>query len=86
MTAAVSEALRDKARRLLWDARVELRQVVPGGLVVAGVRGDTGEHIVTYAIDRSLADLPWRWRCTCKARVRCSHIESVALVVRREES
>lgn len=86
MTAAVSEALRDKARRLLWDARVELRQVVPGGLVVAGVRGDTGEHIVTYAIDRAQADMPWKWSCTCPARVPCSHIAAVQLVCRREQS
>jgi uncharacterized Zn finger protein len=64
-----------KARRLVVEARVRVRQVDEhAGLVLAEVRGDSGRvYPVTYRHGV--------WRCECDARGTCSHIRAAMLVV-----
>jgi hypothetical protein len=58
----------EKADRLLLTGSVSIPAVT-----TATVRGDHGEHLL-YRVDTG------RWRCTCPARKRCSHIEAVERV------
>lgn len=67
------ETVGQKARRLLVAGRLVVREVVPGGRVVATVDGDTGRYDVGFA--------GGEWSCTCPARTPCSHIAALRLVV-----
>jgi uncharacterized Zn finger protein len=67
----ITEAVTDKARRLLADGAVFIRLVQPE-IVRASVRGDHGIH--TIELERG------RWWCTCEARGDCSHLVAVRLV------
>ena len=59
-------SITEKAERLLLEGRV----TIPAYSAV--VRGDTDIHSVFRE--------GGRWRCTCPARKRCSHIEAVERV------
>lgn len=62
--------IEDKAARMLAEGRV--RVSYSGDGLTAVVQGDTD----TYTLHRE----PDRWRCTCPARVTCSHRRAVELV------
>jgi hypothetical protein len=60
-----------KAARLLVTHKVHIKWATPEH-VCAVVRGDTGVHDVDLHSGR--------WRCSCEARVTCSHMTAVMLV------
>jgi hypothetical protein len=66
----VSEFVREKADRLLTSGAVEVSCAENG--LTATVIGDHGRYLLIREPDR--------WRCTCPARVRCSHLEAVERV------
>jgi hypothetical protein len=74
MTAA------EKARRLLPEGRLMIKQVDPeigSGLVVAECRGDSGE-VYSLGHDPTKDE----WRCTCREmKGNCSHLQALKLVV-----
>ncbi len=65
------ETIAAKAARYLAEGRVTVTRVA-GDLADAIVMGDSGEHHVSHD--------PAGWRCTCPARVRCSHVEALKLI------
>lgn len=79
------EGAPEKARRLLAEGRVRIVRVGDPerpGLIVAEVRGDSGEQYHCGHDDRKN-----QWRCTCvEMRGRCSHIQSVQLVTTVERT
>ena len=68
----MSAYLDAKAARYLTSGRVVV--TCGEGEIAATVRGDTG----TWRLFRE----PDRWRCTCPAWRRCSHLEAVERVTR----
>lgn len=73
------ETVRDKAVRYISEGRVAILDCRrETGLCVAQVRGSkpTPYHVKYLASG---------WTCSCEARVRCAHIEAVALVCPIEE-
>lgn len=77
MSETVVERASDKARRLLQEGRVMVRNVDPvRDYVYAQCRGDSGE-----VYDMGYDPLKKQWRCTCAARGECSHLQALKLVV-----
>lgn len=65
------ESAPDKARRYLSEGRVVVQVVGPLG-VLAKVRGQGAEHLVTFTSQG--------WHCACPAMRDCSHLIAVGLV------
>lgn len=67
-----------KSLRLLTEGRLMVERVDPGtGLVVARVRGDSGE---VYYLGHDPRN--GEWRCSCaEMKGRCSHLRALQLVV-----
>ena len=67
-----------KGRRLLTEGRLRVRMAGYAGRwpIVAQVTGDSAE-VYTVAWDHD----EQKWRCTCPAKQRCSHIVALELVV-----
>jgi hypothetical protein len=61
-----------KARRLLGEARLTVRRV-DGEEIAASCRGDSGE---VYSVGHGQGE----WYCTCPAKGRCSHLQSLMWV------
>lgn len=68
------ESVEEKGRRLLCEGRLTVETVL-ATKVVASCKGDSGE-VYSVGWDRR------GWRCTCPARVRCSHLVALQLVTR----
>jgi uncharacterized Zn finger protein len=62
----------EKAERLLLDGAVTILSVPMSDALSAVVHGDHDVYSVYRETDR--------WRCTCPARKKCSHIEAVERV------
>jgi hypothetical protein len=65
----VKETKAEKTARLLRTGRLRVYSVTPSE-IAAECKGDSGE----------LYTLGWRdghWRCSCKARVDCSHLNAL---------
>ena len=63
-----------KAKRLLGEGRLTVRRV-DGQTISASCRGDSGE---VYDVGHDPTQSTWY--CTCEARGRCSHVQSLMLV------
>ena len=63
-----------KARRLLGEARLTIRRV-DGSTILAEVRGDSGE---VYRVGDDPTE--GSWYCSCPAKGRCSHLQSLMWV------
>ena len=68
------EDYRTKAVRYLGEGRLTVRRVGPR--ITATCRGDSAEvYRVEYA--------DGRWSCTCPAKSRCAHLQSLMFVTIR---
>lgn len=75
MTAVGRENAADKARRLLAEGRMVVRQIADYE-IRADCRGDSGR---CYRVTWNPAD---GWGCNCAARsTRCSHVRALQLCV-----
>lgn len=70
MTVVLSDAMLEKAERLLLDRRVHV--ILPASGPVATVNGDHG----CYTIHREAGT----FRCTCPARSLCAHLVALSMV------
>jgi uncharacterized Zn finger protein len=79
---ASHETRHTKAVRYLASGRIKVEHVIPNGLVIARVKGDSGP---TYTV--SWHDDEARWGCSCPSRVsRCSHVIAVNGVTPRDSA
>lgn len=70
------EGAPEKARRLLVEGRLVVREIRSSGTIVAECRGDSGQiYALGYDARRK------QWRCTCaEMKGRCSHLVALQLV------
>lgn len=72
-----TETLEQKAAAILAEGRLRVRIMRDDGLIVAHVKGRSGEYDLGFDPSRR------QWRCTCPVpgRRACSHLAALRLVV-----